>query len=155
MLKIVASKLIHFWGHVMIHSTLCNKVSNRISMQNAFISVERMKKTNRVSYKPSKSWSARIFFIVGWLLVLRPIVSLGNQAYKWSALHGSLSKGSYPVFMRVSDKTAESSERLDRQARPDFEPGTSRLPVLSVTTMPLVGANIFFIELSERWGVPS
>ena len=36
-------------------------------------------------------------------------------------------------------KTTENSERLDRQARPGFEPGTSRLPVLSVTTPQLVG----------------
>ena len=33
----------------------------------------------------------------------------------------------------------ENSERLGRQARPGFEPGTSRLPVLSATTLPLVG----------------
>ena len=32
----------------------------------------------------------------------------------------------------------ENSERLGRQARPGFEPGTSRLPVLSVTTVPVV-----------------
>ena len=31
--------------------------------------------------------------------------------------------------MRVSEKTTDNSERLDRQARPWFEPGTSRLPV--------------------------
>ena len=41
--------------------------------------------------------------------------------------------------MRVSEKNTENSERLSRQARPGFEPGTSRLPVLSVTTLPLVG----------------
>ena len=33
----------------------------------------------------------------------------------------------------------ENPERLGRQARPGFEPGTSRLPVLSVTAVPLVG----------------
>ena len=33
----------------------------------------------------------------------------------------------------------ENSERLGRQLRPGFEPGTSRLPVLSVTAVPLVG----------------
>ena len=46
---------------------------------------------------------------------------------------GGLSKGSYPVFSRVSLKATENSERQGRQARPGFEPGTSRLPVLSVT----------------------
>ena len=63
------------------------------------------------------------------LLVLRTIVSLGTQACRWSALRGGLSKGSQPVFTRVSEKTTENSERLDRQARPRIEPGTSRLPV--------------------------
>ena len=33
----------------------------------------------------------------------------------------------------------ENSEWLGRQARPGFEPGTSRLPVLSVTAVSLVG----------------
>ena len=33
----------------------------------------------------------------------------------------------------------ENSERLGRQARPGFEPGTSRLPVLSATAVTLVG----------------
>ena len=33
----------------------------------------------------------------------------------------------------------EHSERLDRQGPPGFEPCTSRLPVLSVTTVLLVG----------------
>ena len=33
----------------------------------------------------------------------------------------------------------ENSERLGRQAQPGFERGTSRLPVLSVTAVPLVG----------------
>ena len=40
---------------------------------------------------------------------------------------------------RVSEKTTEYSERLGRQARPKFEPATSRLPVWSATTSPLVG----------------
>ena len=53
---------------------------------------------------------------------------------------GDLSKGSYPVFTRVSEKTTENSERLGRQARPGLEPGTSRLPVLSITAPPLVRA---------------
>ena len=42
---------------------------------------------------------------------------------------GGLSKGSYPVFTRVSEKIKENSERLGRQARPGFEPGTSHQPV--------------------------
>ena len=33
----------------------------------------------------------------------------------------------------------ENSERLGRLARAEFEPGISRLPVLSVITSPLVG----------------
>ena len=33
----------------------------------------------------------------------------------------------------------EISEQLGRQARPGFEPSTSRLAVWSVTAMPLVG----------------
>ena len=32
-----------------------------------------------------------------------------------------------------------NSERLGRQVRPGFEPGTSHFPVLSTTTPPLVG----------------
>ena len=52
---------------------------------------------------------------------------------------GGLFKGSYPVFTRVLEKTTENYERLDRQARPGFEPGTPRLLVLSATTLPLVG----------------
>ena len=50
--------------------------------------------------------------------------------------------GFYPYFKKilVSEKTTENSERLGRQVRPGFEPGTSRLPVLSVTAEPLVGS---------------
>ena len=33
----------------------------------------------------------------------------------------------------------DNSERLGRQERRGIEPGTSRLPVLSVTAVPLVG----------------
>ena len=43
---------------------------------------------------------------------------------------GGLSKGSYPVFTRVSEKTKENSEQLGRQARQEIEPSTSHLPVL-------------------------
>ena len=68
-------------------------------------------------------------FVIGWLLVLRPIVSLETKAYRWSALRRGLSEGSQPVFKRVSEKTAENSERICRQARPRNESGTSRLAV--------------------------
>ena len=58
----------------------------------------------------------------------------------WGALRGDLSKGSEPVFTRVSKKTTENSECLGPQARPGTEPGTSRLPVLKRrTAQPLVG----------------
>ena len=40
--------------------------------------------------------------------------------------------------MRVSEKTTENPELLDRQARPGFEPATSRLSILSVIAMRLV-----------------
>ena len=33
----------------------------------------------------------------------------------------------------------ENYEQLGRQVRPGFEPGTSRLPVLITTTLPLLG----------------
>ena len=45
-------------------------------------------------------------------------------------------------------KTKVNSEQLGRQARPGFEPGTSRLEVLSVTTLPLVGLQLLTIYLS-------
>ena len=44
-----------------------------------------------------------------------------------------------PYGMRVSEKISKNSKRLGQQARPEFVPGTSRLPVLSVTILPLVG----------------
>ena len=80
--------------------------------------------------------------IVVVVQVLRPIISNRIQAYRWDALSGGLSKGSQPVFTRVSEKTTENSERLGRQARPGFEPGTSRLPVLSVKNSATGGANL-------------
>ena len=67
--------------------------------------------------------SDKVSHLLLLVVVLRPIVSLGTQAYRWSALHGGLSKGSQPVFTRVSEKTIENSERLGRQARPGVEPG--------------------------------
>ena len=46
-------------------------------------------------------------------------------------LGGGFSKGSYPAFTQLSEKTMENSERLGRQARPGIEPDTSRLPILN------------------------
>ena len=64
--------------------------------------------------------------------------AFGTWAYRGCALRGGLSKGSQPVFTQVSEKTTKNSEWLGRQARQGFEPGTTRLPVLSATTPPLV-----------------
>ena len=47
--------------------------------------------------------------------------------------------------MRLSEKTTENSEWLGRQARQEFEPGTSRLPVLSITAVLLMGPNLVCI----------
>ena len=69
-----------------------------------------------------------------------PLVGFGTIGGMPSV--GDLSKGSYPVITQVSEKTTENSERLGRQAWPGFEPSTSRLSVLSVTTSPLVGRKI-------------
>ena len=46
-----------------------------------------------------------------------------------NALRGGLCKRSLPLFTRISEKTAEKSEWLGRQAQPGFELGTSYLPV--------------------------
>ena len=43
---------------------------------------------------------------------------------------GGLFKGSNHVFMRVSKKTTKNSKLLNRQAGPEIEPDSSRLPVL-------------------------
>ena len=51
---------------------------------------------------------------------------------------GVFQRNPSPYLREFRRKTTENSERLGRQARPGFEPGTSRLPVLSVTTLPLV-----------------
>ena len=56
--------------------------------------------------------------VVGWLVVCwKRITACGTWAYKGRALRGGLSKGSYPVFTRVLQKTTENAERLGRQAR--------------------------------------
>ena len=64
---------------------------------------------------------------------------MGHGPDGWVPSMGGLSKRSLPVFTLVSEKTTENFERLGRQARPGFESGFSRLPVLSATTLPLVG----------------
>ena len=62
------------------------------------------------------------------------LVNVLKISYRYNSLRWSLSKGSQPVFTQVLEKTTENSEQLGRQARPGFEPDTSHLPVLSVTT---------------------
>ena len=52
----------------------------------------------------------------------------GTWACRESDLREDLSKGSSPIFMRVSEKTTENTERIGRQAR--IVPGISILPVL-------------------------
>ena len=44
-----------------------------------------------------------------------------------------------PYVRELRRKITENAEPLGRQARPWIEPGTSRLLVLSVTAVPLVG----------------
>ena len=61
------------------------------------------------------------FLLMAFNLLPRPINEVPSL--------GGLSKGCEPVFTRVSEKTTENSERIGRQARLGFEPGTSRLPV--------------------------
>ena len=68
---------------------------------------------------------------LGGLRVLRSIVRIWDLGLRracppWRVL----SKGSYPVFKRVQEKTTENSEWLSRSARLGFEPFTSRLPAL-------------------------
>ena len=74
-------------------------------------------------------------------LLLRYIICplVGPRTIGGVPSEGGLSKGFYPVITRVSENTTENSEQLGRQARPGFEPGTSRLPVLGVKIPPLVG----------------
>ena len=72
---------------------------------------------------------------MGWLVGCRfksncPLVEPGTIGGMPSV--GGLSKGSKPLFTRVSEKTTENYERLSRQVQPGNELGTYRLPVLSV-----------------------
>ena len=48
-------------------------------------------------------------------------------------------------------KCVLSSSRLGRQARPGFEPRTSRLPVSSVTTLPLDGQEMVGKHVKHRF----
>ena len=68
-----------------------------------------------------------------WLVGCRcnPIVTRGIRYYRWNALRGGLSKGSYPYLRQILEKTIGNIERLGRQAQPGIEPSTSRLPVFS------------------------
>ena len=86
-------------------------------------------------------WGIKPFLFRGGLLlqVDRQLSACGTWVYRRRAVHGGLSKGSQPLFTRVSEKTTENSKGLGRQGRPGFEPGTSRLPVLSATSPPLLG----------------
>ena len=68
---------------------------------------------------------------MNWVAGLRPVVLLCDLGLYGSALCGSISKASKPVFTRVSEKTTENFERFGRQVRPGIEPGISRQPVLS------------------------
>ena len=52
------------------------------------------------------------FFVLGWVVGLKPIVRTQDLGLRGSALRGSLSKVSYPIFTRVSEKTTGNSERL-------------------------------------------
>ena len=49
----------------------------------------------------------------------------------------------------------ENSERLGRQARPEFELGTSRLPVLRATAVPLDGLAALDVLVMSTKDFPS
>ena len=89
----------------------------------------------------SASFFRRVGLGCGGSKVNYPLVRPGHRG--GVLFVGGLSKGSKPVFTRVSEKTTENiSKRLSRQAWPGFEPGTSCLPILSVTTPILVGKSL-------------
>ena len=48
-----------------------------------------------------------------------------------------------PYLREFRRKLRKTPNLLGRQARPGFEPGASRFPVLSVTTQPVVGPKYF------------
>ena len=85
------------------------------------------------------------FLLMAFNLLPRPINEVPSL--------GGLSKGCEPVFTRVSEKTTENSERIGRQARLGFEPGTSRLPGLSATTLALVGLALVVNKNHEEFYV--
>ena len=84
----------------------------------------------------------------GWLKANSPFMGPGPVGGMPSV--EGFSKGFLLVFTRVSEKTTETSEQLGRQARAGFKPGTSRLPVSSVTTLPLVGFRKMVREISMK-----
>ena len=78
--------------------------------------------------------------MLNWIVGLRPIVFLWNLDYKWRAL--LFLRDPRPYLREFKRKPRENSERLGWQARPGFETWhLPRLPVLSITTPPLVARN--------------
>ena len=47
-------------------------------------------------------------WLVGWLLVLRPIFSLGTQAYRWSVLHRVFLKDPSPYLRKFRRKSLKT-----------------------------------------------
>ena len=95
------------------------------------------------------------FCMTGWLVGFKSnFAACGTWDYRGYVLLGGLSKGSYLVFTRVSEKTTENSERLCRQTRPDIAPRTSRLPVLKRRIgQPLVGPRTDSIDIHALPGI--
>ena len=89
----------------------------------------------------------------GWLVIgfkaNCPLVGPGPIDGKH--LRGGLSKGSLPVFTRVSEETAENSEWRGRQGRPEIEPGPSRLSVLSFSPPPLMVLMFWGTQTRNIW----
>ena len=70
-----------------------------------------------------------ILILLLLLLGFFKAVSLARDLGLWGGW-GSF-KG---ILTRIDANFRENSERLGRQARPDIEPGTSRLPILTAGT---------------------
>ena len=80
------------------------------------------------------------------------LVKANCQLVEPGPVGGVVSKGSQPVFTRVSEKTTENSERLGQQVRPGIEPGPSRLLVLERRTMqPLVEPRTDNLTSMPHW----
>ena len=92
----------------------------------------KVKKELADSFKILVKYIIALKIKIGWLVGCKFNSSCHTRKNRWNALHGGISKGSYPVFKRVSEKTTGNSKRLGREARPEIEPGTSRQPVLCV-----------------------